>query len=294
MLNLTKINQLIADINAELLVPAPFKTKPKAKLNKSTKSLMGESDFTAETKSHLSSELGFIPSDDYSTWIAMGQALSTVPDKTVGFKLFVEFSRRSEKYNEANTKAKWQSFTGERTSIKAIFAKAQELGWINPKSKQALITGAVEGELVNDAPAEIAKVNSCFVWDREQMGFYNIATGIYVKRADILNHYASQHINIGDSEKPCWVELGKLWVTHPARKNVTRIVLEPSSPFDLKDGSLNAWRSFPYKPKKGDVSPFLELFNHVIENPADHGYTMNWVAHAVKFPGDSYKTALLA
>ena len=297
MLNLTNINKIIADIHSELPVPvkpAPFKNKPKAKLNKFTKALMGESDFTTETEVDLRSALAVIPSDDRVMWVAIGQALKTIPVDAVGFNLWDEFSKKSDKYNEADAIAKWQSFNGEKTNYKSVFTKAQELGWSNPKSKQALMTGAVEGELVNDAPAEIAKVNSCFVWDKEQMMFYNIATGIYVKRADILNHYASCHINIGDSEKPCWVELGKLWITHTARKNVTRIVLEPNSPFDLKDGSLNAWRSFPYNPIKGDVSPFLELFKHVVEDPADHEYTMCWIAYAVKFPGVSFKTALLA
>ncbi|MEI6268413.1 MAG: phage/plasmid primase, P4 family [Methylococcaceae bacterium] len=138
MLDLNKINKVIADIQSELPVqPAPAKVKPKAKLNKFTKALMGLSDdFTAETESHLRGALAFVPSDDYPTWIAVGQALSTVPDKVLGLDLFIEWSKKSEKYNESDAMAKWRSFPGERTSVKAIFAKAQELGWINPKSKK--------------------------------------------------------------------------------------------------------------------------------------------------------------
>jgi AAA domain/Primase C terminal 2 (PriCT-2) len=137
MLDLNKINKVIADIQSELPVqPAPAKVKPKAKLNKITKALMGFSDdFTDETANDVRSALVVIPSDDRDTWVAVGQALSTIPNKELGFKLFIEFSKKSDKYNEADTRAKWASFTGERTSVKAIFAKAQELGWINPKSK---------------------------------------------------------------------------------------------------------------------------------------------------------------
>ncbi|MGZ8944040.1 MAG: phage/plasmid primase, P4 family [Methylococcaceae bacterium] len=144
MLNLTKINELIADINAELpVIPlGPLKSKkPKTKLNKTTKALMGKSDFTDETEADLRSALASMPSDDRETWVAFGQALMTVPVEGVGFKLWIEWSQKSAKYDEADAIAKWHSFSGERTNYQAVFTKAQEMGWVNPKSKQALMMG---------------------------------------------------------------------------------------------------------------------------------------------------------
>jgi hypothetical protein len=90
-------------------------------------------DFNEQTVTDLRDALAFMPSDDRGLWADVGQALKTVPMEGVGFKLWVEWSKKSDKYDEVDSMAKWKSFAADRTNYKTIFTKAQALGWVNPK-----------------------------------------------------------------------------------------------------------------------------------------------------------------
>ena len=81
----------------------------------------------------LRSALEFIDPDPHDGWVATGMALKTAPlEPQVKEELFHEWSAKSDKYDPAECQAKWESFKPTKTSYKAIFAKAQGLGWVNP------------------------------------------------------------------------------------------------------------------------------------------------------------------
>ena len=88
----------------------------------------------------LRAALEFIDPDPHDEWVSIGHALKTAPlEPQAKEELYHEWSAKSDKYNYAECQAKWDSFRPTKTSYKAIFKKAQGLGWVNPASSFELI-----------------------------------------------------------------------------------------------------------------------------------------------------------
>ena len=101
---------------------------------------------TAEQIGDVRSALKFIPADSYDNWIAMGQALCKLPG---GYEIWAEWSATSNKWQEDDGQAKWRTFTGDLTSYKAVFKKAQDEGWANPQSGSANLPAPSEPFLID-------------------------------------------------------------------------------------------------------------------------------------------------
>ena len=100
---------------------------------------------TNEQINDLKQALSFIECESYASWEDIGQALKTIanPDN-VGLDLWLEWSSKSPKFDRAEAVKKWHNdLKGDCTSYKAIFSKAQTLGWQNPRSKESLIDAAL-------------------------------------------------------------------------------------------------------------------------------------------------------
>lgn len=82
----------------------------------------------------LQSALKYIESDSYESWIAGLMALKTAPISDAR-ELAHWWSARSAKYSYEDCQNKWDSLVPTLTSFKAIFWKAQELGWVNPQRR---------------------------------------------------------------------------------------------------------------------------------------------------------------
>lgn len=89
---------------------------------------------TRETLDHLRGALGAIPSDDRDLWVKIGLALKTLPaDK--GNALWLEWSAKSDKFDEADALAKWDTMRPLKTHWRWVFEVASdEYGWVNPKA----------------------------------------------------------------------------------------------------------------------------------------------------------------
>lgn len=103
------------------------------------------------TVTHLQSALLFIQADDYETWIKVGHALKKLGD--AGRALFLEWSATSDKFDPAEASHKWDSFNGDRTDYRAVFAEAQRRGWINPRSNAAVRSFKDSASSTSDADA---------------------------------------------------------------------------------------------------------------------------------------------
>jgi hypothetical protein len=102
----------------------------------------GEDDGWEERLLQLESALEVLDQDDYDLWIAMGQALRTVPDG-LGRDLWLKWSKHSPKFDEREAAKKWKGFTGDHTGYPAVFARAKEVGWHNPGSSAFKMAGSV-------------------------------------------------------------------------------------------------------------------------------------------------------
>lgn len=100
-----------------------------------------ESLVTRRVLEELRSALEAIPSDERHMWIRMGHALKTIGEK--GKELWMEWSAKSDLFDEADAEVTWGSLNPSSTGYKAVFAEAQnEWGWENPRTGK----GEVEEE----------------------------------------------------------------------------------------------------------------------------------------------------
>lgn len=69
--------------------------------------------------------------DDRDAWVSAGQALSGLGD--VGYAIWAEWSATSTRWPGGDGLDKWDSFSGQHTDYRALFAKAERTGqWVNP------------------------------------------------------------------------------------------------------------------------------------------------------------------
>jgi hypothetical protein len=88
-----------------------------------------------KTVTELRSALLHMRSDDRDLWVAVGQALKELGD--TGRGLWMEWSATSDKFDPKDAAKKWAGFDGSKTGYRAVFAKAQTAGWVNPASNAA-------------------------------------------------------------------------------------------------------------------------------------------------------------
>ena len=118
--------------DAPLTDIAPFVEGALAPIHQRRRLVGGEATGVVDsaTVTDLRTALMFISSDDHGEWVATGHALKTIGAQ--GFGLFMEWSKRSAKFDHDDAERVWASFNPTDTSYKAIFAKAQDAGWKNP------------------------------------------------------------------------------------------------------------------------------------------------------------------
>lgn len=72
--------------------------------------------------------LQFICSDDRDVWVAMGMALQSEYGDAAR-DLWMDWSRQSDRFREADARAVWRSFRGAGVSIASLFHEAKQNGW---------------------------------------------------------------------------------------------------------------------------------------------------------------------
>lgn len=79
--------------------------------------------------------------DEYSKWVAVGQALKSLEQAGRGSAaadLWHEFSRLSGKYDFDEAEEKWAGFDPQEITYRTVFERASAKGWMNPRSAAAL------------------------------------------------------------------------------------------------------------------------------------------------------------
>ena len=84
---------------------------------------------TAQTFDDLRSALRHVDADDYTTWVNVGMALRPYGEN--GYRVWTEWSARSEKFDAAAQRRKWERDLGGAHSItyRSIFRMAIDNGW---------------------------------------------------------------------------------------------------------------------------------------------------------------------
>lgn len=93
---------------------------------------------TRRTLGELRDALSAIASDNRDLWVRIGHYLKSLPGRLEdeGKALWLEWSARSAKFNEADALAKWETFNPEKPCWRSVFTEASaKWGWNNPLTK---------------------------------------------------------------------------------------------------------------------------------------------------------------
>jgi Family of unknown function (DUF5906)/Domain of unknown function (DUF3854) len=92
------------------------------------------------------------------------------------------------------------------------------------------------------------------------------------------------------------------WLNWPLRNTVENVTYAPGKPEYVDNGdntrSYNIWPGLAVEPAKGDVKPFVDLFNHLMDNgdpahEANKKWFMQWLAYPLQHPGTKLLTAVV-
>ena len=223
--------------------------------------------------------LGVLNADDRALWVKCGLALKDLGEP--GRVLWLEWSARSEKFDEADAHKKWDSFHPTDIDYRYI---------LNEAKRQSL--GTEVSTSVN-IPPEIADVNANFAWDMGTMNLYKIDAGHYIQKDRLITQYANRVVNVGTTEAPKIAPLGSTWLRHKDRRNVTAVRMVPGQPETLPDGALNSWLGYACAPVPGDVGPFIKLLKRLVPDIVERRCLINWIATLVQNPGQKFNVAVV-
>ena len=109
---------------------------------------------------------------------------------------------------------------------------------------------------------------------------------------DFKNRFIHQMVRVGEKPGPGGTLIpiikskGDAWLSHPQRKQYRQIVFAPNEEFppDIR----NLWRGFPFEPKKGNCSLYLDHVKKNIckNNLVKYDYLIKWMAFGVQHPDE--------
>jgi hypothetical protein len=123
---------------------------------------------------------------------------------------------------------------------------------------------------------------------------YTFLEPVYLRFQDLRNFYLNRRVNVGDEEKPKWVDVGSWWLEHPDRRQYQGVTFQPGGK-KVIDGQLNLWRGWGVEPRKGDWSKLKEHIRVVLcaSDKAFYEYVLRWLAWSVQHPDQRAEVALV-
>lgn len=260
---------------------------------------------TPEQVVELRSALLSMRSDDRGLWVDVGMALRGLDEQ--GRALWMEWSAQSDKFDAADAARTWESLRPTSTDYRAVFAKAQAGGWVNPKAQGFVNPFAdTEGVAPIAATATLVEGSTFAGLDDQRQLFAGCVyvTGahrVLVPGGDMLdaqrfnatapyNRYtymldASNEKTTRKAFEALTNSQGLVW---PQAKGTC---FRPELPAGCitPDGLVNTWWPIDTPAEPGDVSPFLLHLERMLPVERDRAILLNYVAALVQFPGDKFQ-----
>jgi hypothetical protein len=241
----------------------------------------------ADEMDHVVDALRYICADDREIWIKVGMALKQGAPCGDPRAVWLQWSKKSKKYDETDAIYNWESFKGKDggVALGTIYYLARQAGW-GPTSVDAAISAEV-AEL--NADNFVARENGKTCVFREKRD--EAAGRQYLERMtpkDLIDFYQNRKITIGKKQ----VGLGTYWMGSPDRRQYNDVIFLPNGNVE---GSYNLWRGFSVKPRRGNWSKMRNHIKKVIcaGNKELNEYVLGWMASAVQYPERPAEVALV-
>ncbi|TNH03485.1 hypothetical protein FHQ26_09540 [Testudinibacter sp. TR-2022] len=250
----------------------------------------------------LQSALNVLPADDYGDWLAVAMALAFFKDsehESRALALFHAYSEKSAKYDSDIVNEKWESLTTpDNTSYKAIFAKAQGRGWVNPMAKM-LNVGGVDKKSSPDKLArafiehlggydflaqkflikQLYKYNGCY-WALQDEGELAFKIGEWLTSLNI--GYSARKINE--------ISATMLTMVPPMKEGDTNVLAFENCVINRRSGEvlphkreyyLTSCLPYPYDTTLSDTPVFDKWLNFLAKGSAEKAQVLRAVLYMV-------------
>jgi hypothetical protein len=155
---------------------------------------------------------------------------------------------------------------------------------------------------VLDTSVSYGAAEALFELNKEVACVRTPATGIVLRLIDgeVMNYkvflqyaYANRTYveQVGDKAKLKYAATE--WLRWPFRTTVARITYAPGQPRITDKNEFNQWPGWSCERRKGDVVPFLRLFDHLTTGllPEEKHWFLQWLAYPLQHPGAKLATA---
>lgn len=142
------------------------------------------------------------------------------------------------------------------------------------------------------------ELNEKYLYIRDPGLVYNVNSHSKISPAAFKEHAESiktayEGAPKGDRVEYTQVSASAAWLKWPLRSEASKLTYAPGQPRRTSDGALNVWTGWGCEPKRGDISPFMELLEHLFQG-AEKGaleWFLKWCAYPLQFPGTKLYTA---
>lgn len=263
------------------------------------------------TLSSLAEHLRFIDPDDENIWSEAANALARVYGEA-GRVAFHAYASRSEKYDKGENQTRYDRALRELGAHpngvgcprlielakrhpdypKDLVPQYENEDWFTRSdvfTKESDQGGPPEQLELPIKEALVEAVNKEYLWDTHGLQIYSLKTRMYVRKDGFMSHYQNQQVLVGDNR---YVGLGSYWMRSTQRRDVNGLVLAPSEGEITSTGAFNTWRGYACSPVEGDITPFTEVFKHLLPVEADRKFISVWLAKLIQSPEIPFKVAL--
>jgi hypothetical protein len=174
--------------------------------------------------------------------------------------------------------------------------------FIRSKKKDAL------KDLINDNAEALTLAKP--LWEMNQRALYIRDPGLVLLRDTSQkvspNNFTSHAFsNIAAAEREVRADgsvslklmpVASRWMAWPLRAEASRLTYVPGSPQIIPETrAFNTWPGWGVEPKKGDISLFTQLIDHVFmgTSPAEKMWFLRWLAYPLQHPGKKLFTNVL-
>lgn len=286
-----------------------WSTAPKQRQgNTETDSAQRQNEYAKPLLEDMVTVLLYVDAEEEQIWSdTMNGIARTYGDD--GRVLAHTYSKRSEKYDQAECDARYDRALGDLkthptglTAWSIIQRAKQHPDW--PMELKVKYEKGVEvdpaclfgGDVTDPEQLELPimdalvdSVNKEYVWDTHGLQIYSLKTRMYVRKDGFMSHYQNQQVLVG---KDRYVGLGSYWMKSAYRRNINGLTLAPKEGETTTTGAFNTWRGYSCDPMEGDITPFMDVFNHLLPDKYNRHFIFQWLAKMIQSPETPFKVSL--
>lgn len=151
-----------------------------------------------------------------------------------------------------------------------------------------------ESDMGGNLSQHLWALNDELAYIEKLEGIYKFKTEMIIIKGTLTEiSYANRKIPVmGPDGKVREVSVAKEWLKWEHRRTHTDITYAPGQPTVTEKNELNTWKGWGIEPKKGDITPWIQLLDFIFSSEPDHReWFIQWLAYPLQNPGAKMYTA---